>query len=58
MSDLLNMELLDEDKDAQKGRYMTFKSGNEYFAIGIQYVDEIIQFQRINQYKRKDCTCY
>ncbi len=47
MSDLLNMELLDEDKDAQKGRYMTFKSGNEYFAIGIQYVDEIIQFQKI-----------
>lgn len=38
-------EVLDED--TQKGKYMTFKSGNEYFAIGIQYVNEIIGFQNI-----------
>lgn len=38
-------EVLDED--TQKGKYMTFKSGNEYFAIGIQYVNEIIGFQKI-----------
>jgi purine-binding chemotaxis protein CheW len=37
---------LSED-DAQKGKYMTFKSGNEYFGLGIQYVEQIIQFQSI-----------
>lgn len=35
------------EQDAQKGKYMTFKSGNEYFGLEIQYVDEIIQFQTI-----------
>ncbi len=34
-------------QDAQKGKYMTFKSGNEYFGLEIQYVNEIIQFQAI-----------
>lgn len=33
--------------DAQKGKYMTFKSGNEYFGLKIQYVNEIIGFQPI-----------
>ena len=33
--------------DAQKGKYMTFKSGNEYFGLKIQYVNEIIGFQTI-----------
>lgn len=35
------------ERDAQKGKYMTFKSGNEYFGLKIQYVNEIIQFQAI-----------
>ncbi len=35
------------ERDAQKGKYMTFKSGNEYFGLKIQYVSEIIQFQAI-----------
>lgn len=33
--------------DAQKGKYMTFKSGDEYFGLKIQYVNEIIGFQTI-----------
>ena len=33
--------------DNQMGMYMTFKSGNEYFGLKIQYVSEIIQFQAI-----------
>ncbi len=33
--------------DAQKGKYMTFKSGDEYFGLKIQYVNEIIGFQEI-----------
>lgn len=34
-------------RDAQKGKYMTFKSGNEYYGLEIQYVIEIIQLQAI-----------
>lgn len=35
------------EHDAQKGKYMTFKSGNECYALKIQYVNEIIGFQAI-----------
>ncbi len=48
MSDeVLENEELEED--TQKDMYMTFKSGNEYFAIGIQCVNEIIGFQMITE---------
>lgn len=44
-------DFYDEDmqmeQDAQKGKYMTFKSGNEYFGLKIEYVNEIIQLQAI-----------
>lgn len=33
--------------DRQKGMYMTFKSGNEFFGLKIQYVNEIIPYQSI-----------
>lgn len=33
--------------ETQRGKYVTFKSGNEYFAIRIQYVNEIIVYQDI-----------
>ena len=33
------------ERDTQKGKYMTFKSGNEYFGLEIQYVNEIILFR-------------
>ncbi|MDE5866328.1 MAG: chemotaxis protein CheW [Lachnospiraceae bacterium] len=36
-----------DEHDTQKGKYMTFKSKNEYFGLGIQYVNEIIQLQAI-----------
>lgn len=35
--------------DTQKGKYVTFKSGHEYFGIKIQYVNEIIVFQDITE---------
>ena len=35
------------ESDRQKGMYMTFKSGNEYFGLKIQYVNEIIPYQSI-----------
>ena len=31
--------------DTQLNKYVTFKSGNEYFGLKIQYVNEIIVFQ-------------
>ncbi|MBD5136758.1 MAG: purine-binding chemotaxis protein CheW [Lachnospiraceae bacterium] len=40
-------QVTSNERDAQKGKYMTFKSGNEYFGLKIQYVSEIIQFQTI-----------
>ena len=30
-----------------KDKYITFKSGNEYFGLKIEYVNEIIVFQEI-----------
>jgi len=38
-------ELLEED--AQKGKFMTFQTGKEYFGISISYVNEIIGMQPI-----------
>ena len=35
------------ERDALKGKYMTFKSGNEYYGLKIQYVNEIIPYQAI-----------
>ena len=35
------------ERDEQKDKYMTFKSGNEHYALKIQYVSEIIPFQVI-----------
>lgn len=37
------------EHDAQKNKYVTFKSGNEYFGIQIKYVNEIIVFQEITE---------
>ncbi len=41
--------LFSEDnlEEGQKGKYMTFKTGNEYFGIAINYVCEIIGIQPI-----------
>lgn len=50
-------ELLDFSEDGdnpQKSKYMTFKSGNEYFGLGIQYVSEIIQVPSITAIPRTE----
>lgn len=44
-ADLLDLEL--NEFDEPKSNYMTFKSGDEYFGLKIQYVNEIIQIQSI-----------
>lgn len=38
---------MSEQHDTQKDKYVTFKSGNEYFGLKIEYVNEIIVFQEI-----------
>lgn len=38
-----------DEYDEQKGKYMTFKSGREYFGLKIQCVNEIIQIQSITK---------
>ena len=35
------------EEDTQKGKYMTFKSGAEYFGIELKYINEIIGIQPI-----------
>ena len=37
------------DNDSQKDKYVTFKSGNEYVGIKIEYVNEIIVYQEITE---------
>lgn len=36
-------------QETQQDKYVTFKSGNEYFGLKIQYVNEIIVFQEITE---------
>ena len=38
-----------DERDTQKGKYVTFKSGCEYFGLKIQYVNETIVFQEITK---------
>lgn len=35
------------EEDTQKGKYMIFRSGEEFYGIELQYVNEIIQIQPI-----------
>ena len=44
-------ELLEEivEEESQKDMYMTFKTGNEYFGISINNVNEIIGMQPITE---------
>ena len=51
VKDMLPEQDADETSEAVQeshaGKYVTFKSGNEYFAIKIEYVNEIIVYQEI-----------
>lgn len=42
-------ELLEEDEDTQKGRFLTFLLSNESYGIEISYVTEIIGIQIITE---------
>jgi len=43
-----NDEML-KDEDTQKGKYMTFKSGEECYGIAINYVNEIVGLTKITE---------
>ena len=47
-----DMLAVSDEDEAQKSKYMTFKSGNEYFGLKIQYVNEIIQIPPITAIPR------
>ena len=47
MGGISDLKAASGGRDEQKGKYMTFKSGNEFFGLGIEYVSEIIQFQSV-----------
>jgi len=40
--------------EKQQNKYVTFKSGNEYFALKIEYVNEIIVYQEITEIPESD----
>jgi len=43
-----------DSEDTQKGKYMTFQSGNECYGIAINYVNEIIGIQSITAVPETD----
>lgn len=44
-----NREVSVGTQEAQLNKYVTFRSGNEYFGLKIEYVNEIIVIQEITQ---------
>jgi len=45
---------LDGNKSTLDNKYVTFKSGNEFFAIKIEYVNEIIVYQEVTAIPESD----
>ena len=48
MAELLN-ELIGQEEDTQKGKFLTFALGKEFYGIEIRYVTEIIGIQPITE---------
>jgi len=49
MADNVELDTLDEIEDTQKGKFLTFCMGNEFYGIEIKYVTEIIGLQPITE---------
>jgi purine-binding chemotaxis protein CheW len=49
MSDGIITELVEAYEDTQKGKYLTFSLGNEFYGIEIKFVTEIIGIQAITE---------
>ncbi|MDA8441727.1 MAG: chemotaxis protein CheW [Peptococcaceae bacterium] len=46
---ILDEVVLDQEEDTQKGKYLTFNLGNEFYGIEIKFVTEIIGLQPITE---------
>ncbi len=42
-------EIVESEEDTQKGKYLTFSLGQEFYGLEIQYVTEIIKLQPITE---------
>lgn len=49
VNDNLESLMLEEEEDTQRGKYLTFSLGNEFYGIEIKYVTEIIGLQPITE---------
>lgn len=49
MSDINNQELVYEEEDTQKDKFLTFSLGNETYGLDIKYVTEIIGIEEITE---------
>ena len=49
MAQTAEQELLEQEEDTQKGKFLTFSMGNEMYGIEIRYVTEIIGIQPITE---------
>jgi len=49
MADIVEQDNLDQIEDTQKGKFLTFCLGNEFYGIEIKYVTEIIGLQPITE---------
>lgn len=47
MTEVLDRDLIEEEEDTQKGRYLTFALDHEFYGIEIKYIIEIIGLQPI-----------
>lgn len=49
MAETVMQEMLFEEEDTQKGKFLTFNIGSEFYGIEIKYVTEIIGIQAITE---------
>lgn len=49
MGEVLTQEFYEQEEDTQKGKFLTFPLGNEFYGIEIMYVTEIIGIQPITE---------
>jgi len=49
MADIVEQDTLDQIEDTQKGKFLTFCMGSEFYGIEIKYVTEIIGLQPITE---------
>lgn len=49
MADTTTQDLAEQEEDTQKGKFLTFLLGNEFYGIEIKHVTEIIGIQTITE---------